>query len=107
MIQVRSVPHGVNATVAGTFEPRQPAGGGNLVGRPGRIEVGEHGGAFALLLIDRAFSEPMLVRAGIDSPVVVLNWAGTLGTPRAPGVRSCLSAAQRRLCEARIAEMSA
>lgn len=69
-----------------------------------RLLVGEHGGAFALILIDRAFSEPLLVRAGIDSPVVVLNWAGTLGAPRAPGVRSYLSAAQRRLCEAVIAE---
>lgn len=66
--------------------------------------VREFGWHTALEVIDRAFSEPLLVGAGIRSVGVVHNLAATLVAPRPLGVRSRLDAAQRRLCEAVIAE---
>lgn len=92
MIQVRSVPHGVNATVAGTFEPRQPAGGGNLVGRPGRIEVGAHAARRADLrggAEREACALPTLTTAApSDVDAALIGDAGTCRAPRADVRRS-------------------
>lgn len=67
-----------------------------------RLLVREHNPAFALVLVDRAFSEPLLVGAGIETPVIVLNWAGTLGATTRR--RSRLSRPQASLCRRVIAE---